>query len=168
MRLNRELQYKILNLAADSHPSATYPGLNNDLNNYDEKTLASNLIYLEEQGLIHSKSVIVSIDDMYSFAGIKITKDGLDFLLGDEGLSAILNVVTIRFEAETLKSLIATKINQSDLPPADKKSMIDALEELPAESVKHLTMKLLDTAVDKGMENLPTAMTLIGTFLGFS
>ena len=161
MKLNRALQHKILNLAADSYPSYISPGRDNDLNTYDKMSLAANLKYLEEHGLIRPKSVIVSLDNMYSFGVIEITNHGLDFLLGDEGLSAILNVVTVKFEAETLKAIIASKINQSDLSQEQKQSMNLALEELPAESVKHLTTKLLDECVD----NLPAAVLLIGTWL---
>ena len=46
----------------------------------------------------------------------------------------------------------------------NKKSMIAALEDLPAESIKHLTMKLLD----EGLENLPNALVIIGTYLGIA
>lgn len=159
MKLNRALQNKILTLASNAYPSCITPGYENDLDQYDEMVLAANLRYLEEHKLIQPNSTIVSLDDIYSFGNIQITKDGLDFLLGDDGLSAILNVITIKFEASTLKAILATKINQSDLDPENKKSMIDALEELPAESVKHLTMKLLDECVD----NLPAAILLIGT-----
>ncbi|WP_336982517.1 hypothetical protein [Acinetobacter modestus] len=162
MKLDRALQNKILNLAADSYPSYISPGHDNDLDNCDEISLAANLKYLEEHGLIRPNSVTVSIDNIYSFGVIEITKDGLDFLLGDEGLSAILNVVTIKFEADTLKAILVNRINQSDLNPDDKKSMIDSLRDLPAESIKHLTMKLLD----EGLENLPSAILLIGTYLG--
>lgn len=161
MKLNRTLQNKILTLAADAYPHYISPGYENDLDKCNETALAANLKYLEEHQLIQPRSVVVSLDNMYSFGAIQITKDGLDFLLGDDGLSAILNVVTVKFEASTLKAILATKINQSDLPPENKKSMIDALEELPAESVKHLTMKLLDECVD----NLPAAILLIGTWL---
>lgn len=162
MKLNRSLQHEILTLAADSYPSYITPGYDNDLNKHDPSVLAANLKYLEEHNLIRPKSVTVSLDNIYSFGAIEITNHGLDFLLGDEGLSAILNVVTVKFETETLKAIIANKINQSDLSQEQKQSMNLALEELPAESVKHLTTKLLD----KGVDNLPGAMTLIGTWLG--
>lgn len=164
MKLDRNLQNKILNLAADSYPSYISPGYGNDLDSYDVHILAANLKYLEEHRLIGPRSVSVSIDNIYSFGPIEITKVGLDFLLGDEGLTSILNVVTVKFETNTLKALLENKINQSDLSPESKNSMIDSLRELPAESLKHLTMKLLD----EGIENLPSAILLIGTYLGLS
>ena len=161
MKLDRLIQNKILNLAADAYPAYVSPGYDNDLDQCNPMVLAANLKYLEEHELIRPKSVIVSIDNIYSFGVIEITKNGLDFLLGDDGLSSILNVVTVKFETETLKAIISNKINQSDLSQEQKQSMNLALEELPAESVKHLTTKLLDECVD----NLPSAMTLIGTWL---
>ncbi|MEQ1107191.1 hypothetical protein [Acinetobacter seifertii] len=164
MKLDRNLQNKILNLAADSYPSYISPGYGNDLDSYDDHILAANLKYLEEHRLIGPRSVSVSIDNIYSFGPIEITKVGLDFLLGDEGLTSILNVVTVKFETNTLKALLENKINQSDLSTESKNSMIDSLRELPAESLKHLTMKLLD----EGIENLPSAILLIGTYLGLS
>lgn len=65
---------------------------------------------------------------------------------------------------DNFKAILEKRINQTDLPPADKQSMIDSLQELPSESIKHLTMKLLD----EGLENLPNAILLIGTYLGMS
>ena len=165
MILDRAFQHKILSLVMDSYPSSTVPSKGNQLLSSDdnsEKKLAANLKYLEEHGLIKPKSFEMSLDDHYMFQGIKITHKGVDFLADDGGLSAILNVVTVKFEASTLKAILESKINQSDLDPDDKKSMIHALEELPAESIKHLTTKLLDECVD----NLPAAILLIGTWLG--
>lgn len=168
MILDREFQYKILISASEVYPAYTYPDDNNGLiNNSDQsshKKLAANLKYLEEHQLIQPKAVIVGADNRYSFGCIQITNKGMDFLANDGGLSAILNVVTVKFEADTLKAILENRINQSDLTPDDKKSMIDSLRELPAESIKHLTMKLLD----EGLENLPSAILLIGTYLGMS
>lgn len=162
--MNRELQNQILTLAAEAYPESIYPGYNNTLDQLEERKFAAALKYLEQNYLIEKKSFTLSIDNFYSFGGITITNRGLDFLSDDGGLSAILNVVTVRFEADTLKAILENRINQSDLPPDDKKTMIDSLRELPADSIKHLTMKLLD----EGLENLPSAILLIGTYLGMS
>ena len=116
--------------------------------------------------LVEAKSIIITEymdgDLVLDFGASTLTHHGVDFLANDGGLSAILSVITIKFETQTLKAILTTKINQSDLTPENKKSMIDALEELPAESIKHLTTKLLDECVD----NLPAAILLIGTWLG--
>lgn len=167
MILDREFQNKILKLALDVYPSCITPSKDNKLlddSEISERRLAANLRYLEEHRLIRPKSFVMSLDDQYMFQSIELTHKGVDFMIGDEGLSSILNVVTVKFETGTLKAILENKINQSDLAPADKQSMIDSLRELPAESIKHLTTKLLD----EGLENLPSAILLIGTYLGLS
>ena len=161
MSIDRLFQNQILNIAAKCYPFDVNHELDELFKNVEEQKIAANLWYLAEHKLIKDKPIEVSLDGFISLGNIGITHRGLDFLADDGGLSAILNVVTVKFEADTLKSLIATKINQSDLTPENKKSMIDALEELPAESIKHLTTKLLDECVD----NLPAAILLIGTWL---
>ncbi|MDA3509284.1 hypothetical protein MJ004_12875 [Acinetobacter junii] len=164
MRLDREWQNIILQHAAESYPEdLDLEALPSSIDVSDIKFYA-NLQYLEDHKLIEPDSYGISLDNIYFVEFIKITAKGLDFLANDGGLSAILNVVTVKFEADTLKAILEKRINQADLAPADKKSMIDALRELPSESIKHLTMKLLD----EGLENLPSAILLIGTYLGMS
>ena len=63
----------------------------------------------------------------------KITEKGLDFLKDDGGLTAILGIVTVRFEADTIRTILQIKVNQSDLSPADKQKLHGVLQELPAE-----------------------------------
>lgn len=58
-------------------------------------------------------------------------------------------VQVIKLHDDTIRELVALKINQSDLAPADKRKLLDGLGELPAESIKHLTMKLIDAGLDK-------------------
>lgn len=36
---------------------------------------------------------------------------------------------------DNFKAILEKRINQTDLPPADKQSMIDALRELPSEPI---------------------------------
>ena len=70
-------------------------------------------------------------------------------------------VQVIKLHDDTIRELVALKINQSDLAPADKRKLLDGLGELPAESIKHLTMKLIDLGLDKG----PDAMRWLSTYL---
>lgn len=132
----------------------------NKMSAEEEHLYAANMMYLEEHGLANA-SIQMSLDGRYGFGSPKITARGLDFLADDGGLSAILGVVTIKLHEETLLQLIGDKIDQSDLPLPEKKRWTDALRSLPAESIKHLTMKLLD----KGLENLPAVLPVIQTYL---
>lgn len=91
------------------------------------------------------------------FINAQITAKGIDFLEGDGGLTAILGVVTVRLHDETIRDLIAARIQASDLPPEEKTGLLHQLKELRGESIKHLTMKLLDA----GLENAQKAIPLI-------
>ncbi|MNN90443.1 hypothetical protein D3C81_2083910 [compost metagenome] len=86
----------------------------------------------------------------------------MDFLADDGGMSAILGTVTIKFHQDTLRQLIELRLENAQLPEAEKGSLLKTVRELPADSIKHLTTKLLDL----GMENLPRAVELIRTALG--
>lgn len=92
---------------------------------------------------------------------VRITSKGIDFLEDDGGLAAILGVITVRLHDDTIKSLIEAKIEAADLPPPDKRRYLDALRELPAESTKHLAMKLIDA----GLANVPAAWNAIQSTL---
>lgn len=168
MALDRDLQLKLLTTLSEIYPH------NHDFNpdfayNSEERTKAlKNLYYLQSHGLVTEKSVhksnSVGSQSPIIFGSSAITHKGMDFLANDGGLSAILGVVTVKFEADTLKAILENRINQSDLDPESKQSMIDSLRELPAESIKHLTTELLT----RGLDNLPAAILLIGTYLGVS
>ncbi|WP_394650894.1 hypothetical protein [uncultured Acinetobacter sp.] len=161
MKLDRQLQQKILKISSEFYPSAAYEDLEEIYSELDDHVLAANLKYLEQHGLIEEGSVHVSLDGFFSFGSVTMTHYGMDFLADDGGLSAILGVVTIKFEAETLKALLENKINQSDLAPADKHKLIDGLRSLSAESTKHLITKV----VDVGWDNLGTLIRIIQSSL---
>lgn len=163
MKLDRELQNTLLKALADFYPQfmrLTALGGRYERNEFPENEgkLLANLIYLQQHQLIVIRKAQCDGDEE-SFA---ITHQGLDFLADDGGLSAILGVMTIKIHDDTLKSLIEGKILRSDLSQPDKKRWLDSLRELPAETTKHLVLKL----VDLGLANSPTALAAIGTALG--
>ncbi|WP_445405040.1 hypothetical protein [Acinetobacter vivianii] len=168
MILDRKLQLEILTKASRVYPhyiDATKElGLDNNSTADFVKKLAANIKYLEQHELIQPHALEMAINGTFIFQAILITHKGLDFLADDGGLSAILGVVTIKFETDTLKAILENRINQSDLSQEQKRAMNLALDELPAEGIKHLTTKLLD----EGLENLPSALILISTYLGLS
>lgn len=153
MILNRALQQEILIQTANAYPFALgYEELSSGIwVNTDIKELGKELQYLVEHGLLQKDAISISLDNQIGLQNIKITKDGIDFLQADGGLSAILNVVTVRFEAATLAALLTTKINQSDLPDDEKNSLIAAVKDLPADGMKHLMTRVLD----KGIDSIP-------------
>lgn len=90
-----------------------------------------------------------------------ITASGMDFLADDGGIGAILGVVTVKLHEDTIKQLIEARIAASDLPEEEKRPLLQTVRELPGESIKHLTTKLLDA----GLENVPRLVELIRTAL---
>ncbi|MEX3614347.1 MAG: hypothetical protein VB141_11470 [Burkholderia gladioli] len=164
MKLDRSLQLAILNLCAEAHPATVDPDtMNQLLEEHDKHVVASNLRYLEEHGVIEG-GVKVGADNHFAFSCPAITWKGQDFLLGDGGLSAILGVITVQLHGDTIKALLEQKIQESDIPTADKPQWIDALRQLPADATKHLTMKLLDL----GLAHAPGALHAIQTALHLS
>ncbi len=157
MILDRELQRQILQIASTVYPRSVGDELDELYEPLEDQKLAANLKYLEQHRLINPTSVSVSIDGIFSFGPVLITHTGMDFLADDGGLSAILGTVIIKFETEQLKAILAAKIMSSDLSPERKTTMIDAIKELPAEGLKHLTTKI----VDVGWDNLDSLMALI-------
>ncbi|WP_243404567.1 hypothetical protein [Serratia liquefaciens] len=101
----------------------------------DHSNYYANMLYLEEHGLIISGITRVSHTFRYSQAEIFITAKGIDFIQHDGGLSAILNVHTIKFHRDAvvvLEDLIAIS-NMSD---AEKNKAKSTLGEMPTEALK--------------------------------
>ena len=75
---------------------------------------SANLQYLAEHGLV------VFGDKTFITAIVKITAKGIDFLMDDGGLSAILGVVTVKLHSDTIQALIAAKIDQAEISDSEK------------------------------------------------
>lgn len=166
MILDRDLQLELLRKIADCYPF-TWIDFDKRPNSEDYLNIAINLNYLKGHGLLSEDATIVRPSTSGNGGGViliskpKITEKGLDFLKDDGGLSAILGVVTVRFEADTIRTILQLKVNQSDLSPVDKQRLRGVLQELPAENIKHLSTKI----VDVGWDNLGSLMNLIQSSL---
>ncbi len=160
--LDRSLQLEILTKLASCYPFV-WNDFPKEVDSDEYQKLAMNLNYLKGHRLVSESATKVSQDFMTPNSAriyIKkpiITEQGLDFLADDGGLSAILGVVTVRFEADTIRTILQLKVDQSDLSPVDKQKLHGVLQELPAESIKHLTTKI----VDVGWDGLGSLMNLI-------
>lgn len=163
MRLDRELQKRLLEESAKSYPGwMKRETWNEQFDNLDDDVIAANLVYLNQHGLM-DKSVSMGSGGDYTFnlGGLRCTEAGMDFLADDGGLSAILGTVTIKLHEDTLQHLIAAKILGSDLPAEEKNKLVTGLKGLSGEATKHLTMKL----IDEGLAHLPRAIEIVGSFL---
>jgi DNA-binding transcriptional ArsR family regulator len=154
MVIDRQLQRTMLEKLAAAYPEE----LNIGPLALPEPAASANLKYLEDHGLVRLLAKTDAVIGMsYRVYTAEITAKGLDFLADDGGLSAILDTVTVRLHADTLRELVAARIDASDLPAVEKARTISLLRALPAEAMKHLTKRLLDAALDR----LPDAIALL-------
>lgn len=160
-KLDRDLEKKILETAFKAYPRPiSFSDICGSSEREDE--FMAEVKYLSEHRLIKVDIKANLNSYMVIASPIYITKDGIDFLQNDGGLSAILGVVTIKIHDDTIKKLVSEKILASDLPQPQKQKFLDQLRSLPAESTKHLVMKL----VDAGLENTPKLLPLLQSLLG--
>ncbi|HEZ4532423.1 TPA: hypothetical protein WIT34_000987 [Neisseria meningitidis] len=152
MKLDRELQRKILSVLTECFPKAPPPNFLYTLRSeYGADETDGNLMYLEMHGLV-SFNLIPLLGGSYSIESIKPTEKAFDFLAEDGGLSAVLGAVTVRLDAETLRELVALKIGKADIPPGQKETMLQIIRTLPAEGLKRLSSRLIEAALDKGAD----------------
>ncbi|KFC95711.1 hypothetical protein [Leminorella grimontii] len=165
-KYDRALQLEILNALVNAAPRHLTDEQEQELigkfQSYDH--FVACMLYLQMHGLV-SKPFAVSqtsegIEYIFNSHTCAITHDGIDFLLNDGGLSAILRVQTIRLHNDTIVA-IENLIALSSLPESEKASVVSKLRELPADAIKHLTLQLLT----QGVMNLPNAIRLIQTAL---
>ena len=158
--LDRVYQLDLLKMLATSYPQAfDVRPMAREWDKAAERRYAANMVYLDEHGLVESE-ITFGINGHCMFGLPRITANGMDFLEQDGGLSAILGAVTVKLHGDTLTELIGQRIALSDLSQPDKKRLIDQLRALPGETIKHLTLKLVDT----GRANWPAALQAIETF----
>lgn len=157
--IDRNVQKLLLDTAYTSYPDHPPIGTFDKLLDivHDGDKLVANMLYLEEHGLIKS-GIRHTIDGHFlrDQTGFRITSEGIDFLLDDGGLSAILKVVTVKIHADSLAQIEAF-IMSSSLDKEDKKKFSSRLRELPFETTKHLLSRLLDL----GLNQVPNAMQII-------
>lgn len=163
--LDRSYQLELLQKFAENYPSYLPDrDLNQSLKGEERQRYVANMHYLEEHGLVDSGLHLMA-NALYTLSPPSITAKGMDFLLDDGGLSAILGTITIKIHDDTLKELVALRIASSELDPKDKTRWTAALQSLPADSTKHLTMKLLDLGLTRAPEALHVIETYLSSFL---
>lgn len=155
MQIDRTLQKEILETAKEYYPNPIYRQSNESL--WEKDFFAANAFYLGEHGLLdidHRPSHRSSSEPVTIKGSIKITSKGIDFLEDDGGLSAILNKVIIKFDEEDLSKLLAARLDKSDIPEKDKKTIMATLKSLPAEGIKTVYTHLLNQGL-KHVQDIP-------------
>jgi len=148
MKLDRDKQRELLELLAEHYPNKFYVSdiIPDDEN--EERALYANLIYLHEHGLIEAEA-ITALQEL-TVTTARLTMRGVDFLKDDGGLSAILDVQTIRLHADTLRELLQQKIDQSDLSPEEKSTFKKHVETASHEVVRTIAQKTVEWSVLNG------------------
>lgn len=165
-KYDRALQLEILNALIDCAPNSLNKAQERDLiekfDNYDH--FVACMLYLEMHSLVSTPFVrsetMAGVDFIFNAPYCNITEKGIDFLLDDGGLSAILKVQTVRLHNDTIVAL-EDIIRVANISEDQKKGLIAKLRELPGDAIKHLTLQLLT----QGVLNLPNALRLIQTTL---
>ncbi|WP_414430828.1 hypothetical protein ACMG4M_05210 [Alcanivorax sp. IL3] len=160
MKIDRDYQKQLLTILAKAYPKSV-PGPDLQFTNEDPQVVLANAHYLSEHGLVKTRFSQELAGRMY-LTDAKITAKGLDFLADDGGLTAILEVVTVRLEANTIRALMGQKIESSDLPTHEKNRLLEGLKDLPNEAMKQLTQQI----VNEGVERAPGILQWLGTLIG--
>ena len=140
-KLDRELQLTILRRLSEIYPLVIrYPKTESFSKN---PNFIYNWMYLLEHNLVGSSEVSIGDKGPDDFAMInaRITKEGLDFLEADGGLSAIKKTITVRPDIESFLNLL--KAHAETLPESEKKGFLTAI----AEFSKPLVQGVFQTAI---------------------
>ena len=157
MKIDRELQIEVLRFCRDAYPA------NVELDETpfcDQPHIHANLIYLQEHQLI----VGTLVNGNMEIRNPGITAAGLDFLEDDGGISAMLRTITVKIDPDELRSLIAARVEASDLSTEEKSSLIHKIRSVPKQALEKLVTRLVNDAVNE----LPSAVQLIQTIAGLS
>lgn len=135
---DRAVQRRILEAAQKAYPDPLDRADAELFGLESESAFNREVTYLHEHGLLEMK--VASYTGFSQIRDVRINARGIDFLADDGGLSAILGVVTVRLEAETITALLAHVVSESDEDPSVKKNLLRQIKALPAEAVKALTL----------------------------
>ncbi|MCO0144466.1 hypothetical protein MLV59_21205 [Escherichia coli] len=158
-KFDRSAQRQLLQILNDAHPYEISDDALQSVRDAfgDDNVLISNLIYLEEHGLIKNALDYYLDGININIPELRITKDGIDFIRDDGGLKAILGIMTIRLHDETLCELERIINSSTSATTEDKKKLLSQLRTLPADAIKQLTIRLLG----QGLDHLPDVFHVI-------
>jgi hypothetical protein len=120
-----------------------------------------NLFHLQEHGLCEALTQ-ESLDGSISWGVAKITAKGVDVLEDDGGLSAILGVVRVKLHADTLRDILAKKIDASNASPEEKSALKKSLGQIPTIAMNSITTHLME----RGLGDIPNLVAWMRPFLG--
>ncbi|MDO0945940.1 hypothetical protein [Chromohalobacter israelensis] len=156
---SRALMLEILERAAETNPDpCEMDSLNSD---WGVSEVTATISYLVEHKLVTAIGR-KRVWGIHSYAEVTITAAGLDYISDDGGLTAELGVVTVRLEAETIRTMIAAHIEMAEGSRHEKTLLRKQLEALPEEGLRHLTKQLIDSGLRAAPQTIQWLQTLIG------
>ncbi|MFE8049325.1 hypothetical protein [Brenneria goodwinii] len=128
----------------------------------NEDILVANLIYLEQHRLIIS-GIKRGLNGHSIYTGnLVLTERGVDYIREDGGLTAMLDKSSVNYQLhKAILSELVRQIQGSPDTDRDKEELSSQLRALPAETIKHLYLKVLD----QGVSYLPDVFQLIQKLL---
>lgn len=140
MEINRELQHDILTFLKKYYSKDPIRG--GVLEKEFGEEVQPHLFYLAEHNLINA-SLIVESSTPRKLDHIELTAKGLDFLADDGGLSAILNIVTVRLDQTQFKELLVKQIEESELPEEQQSMLKRIVQETKREGISKIATELV-------------------------
>lgn len=145
--IDREYQEKILQALFDSLPlhSGMYEFFRDMYKENPEKYVA-NIRHLDERKLIRG-NILISVDGKASCAfPPELTADGVDFIMKDGGIRAVLEAKTIRLHDDTLAQLCAA-LERCQMESSQKEKLSEKLKTAPLDVLTSLVAKGLEMAI---------------------
>lgn len=155
---DQKLKDEILQAAAETNPAPCEADQWNTT--LDKDTVTATISYLVDHGLV-TGTPRKRMDEIASYADVKITSAGFDYISADGGLTAELGVITVRLEAETLQTLLAAQIEKTDAPRHEKNLLRQQLQALSKEAHQRLATQLIHL----GLEAVPRSIQALKTLI---
>jgi len=146
MKLNRQLQKKILQALQEVYPDSLLVAALPEFQQGRE--FMGNLFYLQEHGLIEGGD-IREPGQCRSMVDAQITRDGLDFLENDGGLGAILAMTSVVIESEDMIRSITAGLKRSKLDDGKQLVILQSVAEMNIDSLKDLFFVLAEKGAEQ-------------------
>lgn len=152
--------HEVLTGLADSYPDAV--DLAELQTRWDNRALRVNLRYMEQHGLIERRVEATSGLDDDETTFVEMTEKGVDFVIKDGGLGALLNVQTVRLHQDTIRDLLVRAVETSEVDAGVRERMVEQLRSLPAQAVETTASTVFEAMLHRLG---PVAIQLLRTVL---
>lgn len=161
MKLDRELQRKLLEELREHYPAPHYTNRMAHLHT-NPRHLMANAAYLIEHDLVAGELRMTSSGGGdFMPTRLVLTAKGLDFLEDDGGLTAILGTLTVRLHADSIRDLLVARIEAAEMEDSVKSQLIAQVKSLPAKGLESMVAGL----AKEGLARLPNAIQWLQTSL---